>query len=470
MRNNKKLILVFAVIVTGMFPVYSQWTEEDIEAMLIKMVEVENPVRMPVLGIGTGYFNYYGNVNDAFRSYTLGQPGLRLNVSMFLTKETKKQLVRANMVFMTGNLTGTQRYVPKEPDDDAWLKNLNFKSNIYSFGVNFHYSFKPWIKGKFFEPFISAGIETLQFDTKANYYLNNDLNKPYYYWTDGTIRDGSEITNKDNAKIISRDYKYETDLRRDNKSGLGNYGQFTVAVPVDIGIDFNISYRVTLRAATSLHYAFTDLIDDKSSKAKNDDLPDYKGKKGNNMFTFSYLSLHLDLFSSRKLVKEYLNTVEIEDEDLEMKYNDQDGDGVPDWWDECPDTPPNVPVDDAGCPFDTDGDGVPDYLDREPNSRPGAIVDEWGVEITENTVVELLNADAIRRSDVETYLMMHKMQNRARRGQALPIPDKFKGLDSNGDGYISFDEILKTINDFFDGNSNFSPDEIEELNNFFFDQ
>jgi len=469
MGNNKKLILLIAVIVTRMFPAYSQFTEEEIEEMLTRMVEIENPVRMPVLGVGTGYFSFFGNVNDAFRSYSVGQPGYRINISMFLTKETKKQIVRANLVFMTGALSGSERYVPEKPDNDAWKKNLNFKSNIYSFGVNMHYSFKPWLKGKYFEPFISAGIETLQFDSKANlYHQKNEEGHdiPYYYWTDGTIRDGSQISNP-GANIITRNYKYETDLRTFTKDDLGKYSQFTVAVPVDIGIDFNVSYRITLRAATSLHYAFSGFIDGKSSKATE---PDFKGQKGNNMFTFSYLSLNMDLFSSRKLVKEHLLTVEIEDEDLDLKYNDQDGDGIFDWWDECPDTPPGVAVDENGCPFDSDGDGVPDYLDREPNSRPGAIVDEFGVEITERTVVKLLNTDAIRRSDVENYLLMHKMQNRTNRGEALPIPAKFKKVDTNGDGYISFDELMKTINDFFDGSSSYSPDEIKELKDFFFDQ
>ena len=463
MRKNKKIILVFAAIVVGLLPAYSQ-TEEEIEAMLTREVEIENPVRMPVLGVGTGYFSFFGNVNDAYRSYTVGQPGLRVNLSMFLSKEKKKQIVRANLFFMTGALSGTQRTVP----DTSIHKNLNFKSNIFSFGVNFHYSFKPWIKGTFFEPFISAGIETLQFDSKADY--NNADGLRYNYWPDGTIRDAAWDENNPVGKIISRDYLYETDLRHLNQSGLGKYSQFTVAIPVDIGIDFNVSPRITLRAATSLHYAFTGLIDDMSSKANNQDLPEYKGKKGNNMYTFSYLSLHLDLFSPPRTIKENLLSLELEDEDLDMKYNDQDDDGIGDWWDECPDTPPNVEVDEKGCPFDTDGDGVPDYLDREPNSRPGAIVDEFGVEISENTVVELLNAESIRRSDVATYLMMHKMQNRVRRGEALPMPDKFKRVDVNGDGYISFDELLKTINDFFDGNSNFTPNDIKELNDFFFEQ
>jgi Ca2+-binding EF-hand superfamily protein len=92
------------------------------------------------------------------------------------------------------------------------------------------------------------------------------------------------------------------------------------------------------------------------------------------------------------------------------------------------------------------------------------------VEINENMVIEILNTAAIRRSDVESYLMMHRMQNKARRGESLPIPDKFKRLDVNNDGYISFDELLKSINDFFDDSSTYSPDDINELIDFFFVQ
>jgi len=454
MKHLKKLILAFAGLAAGLFSAYSQTDEEDILRLLTREVEVENPVYMPVLGIGMGYFNFFGNVNDPFRTIT-GQPGYRINVSTFLGKS---HYFRANLTFMMGGLTGTQRYVPEKPDDD--FKNLNFKSDISSFGLTFHYSFKPLIRGKFFEPFISVGIETLQFDSKADYYYGD--HQPYYYWTDGTIRNGSEISNP-NAKIISRDFNYETDLRTETK---GDYNQFTAAIPVDIGIDFNVSNRVTLRAATSLHYALSNVIDGMSPKAQ---IPEYKADKGYNMYTFSYLSLHVDLFSSDKVKIVEDLFADIEDFDYSL-YDDEDGDGVFDFADECPGTPPGIPVDSIGCPFDSDGDGVPDYLDREPNSRPGAIVDEYGVEISEDMVMEILNAGAIRRRDVESYLMMHKAQNRARRTESLPIPEKFKSVDRSGDGYISFDELMRAINDFFDGSSGFSPDDIRELNEFFFEQ
>ena len=457
MKNLKKLILAFAGIVVGLLPVYSQSDEEEIEKLLRREVEVENPVYMPVIGVGTGHFNFFGNVNDAFRNYTVSKPGIRVNAAAFLGR--KNRYLRGNLVFMMGELSGTQRSVPDQ--DTSWYKNLNFKTSIYSFGMNIHYSFKPWLKGKFFEPFISAGIETLQFDTKGDYYNADGLR--YHYWPDGTIRDAG-------GNIINRDYLYETDLRSLNRTGLGKYGQFTLAIPVDIGIDFNVSDRVTFRLATSLHYTFSDLIDDMPSRSKPEPpYSDYKGKVNYNMYNFTYVSLHLDLFSSDKVKIVEDLFANIDDFDMAM-YDDQDGDGILDGWDQCPDTPEGVPVDSIGCPFDSDGDGVPDYLDREPNSRPGAIVDEYGVEINENTVVELLNVDAIRRSDVEMYLLMHKAQNKSRRGEYLPIPDKFKIVDANGDGYISFDELLKTINDYFDDISIYSPDDIRELNDFFFEQ
>lgn len=57
---------------------------------------------------------------------------------------------------------------------------------------------------------------------------------------------------------------------------------------------------------------------------------------------------------------------------------DSDNDGVEDKFDKCPDTPEGVVVDKSGCPVDTDGDGVPDYLDKCPGTHSGFPVDEKG--------------------------------------------------------------------------------------------
>tara|TARA_R110000787_G_scaffold8607_13_gene29286 strand:+ start:441 stop:2009 length:1569 start_codon:yes stop_codon:yes gene_type:complete len=62
---------------------------------------------------------------------------------------------------------------------------------------------------------------------------------------------------------------------------------------------------------------------------------------------------------------------------------DSDGDGVPDHLDECPGTPAGVKVNSRGCPLDSDGDGIPDYLDQCPQTRPGAAVNAQGCELSD---------------------------------------------------------------------------------------
>lgn len=57
---------------------------------------------------------------------------------------------------------------------------------------------------------------------------------------------------------------------------------------------------------------------------------------------------------------------------------DEDGDGVIDSKDKCPNTPKGVKVDSNGCALDSDGDGVPDYLDKCPGTPAGTVVDTDG--------------------------------------------------------------------------------------------
>ncbi len=57
---------------------------------------------------------------------------------------------------------------------------------------------------------------------------------------------------------------------------------------------------------------------------------------------------------------------------------DQDGDGVSDSLDVCPDTPLGAVVDEHGCPSDLDGDGVFEGLDECPDTPLGTPVDSHG--------------------------------------------------------------------------------------------
>ncbi len=67
---------------------------------------------------------------------------------------------------------------------------------------------------------------------------------------------------------------------------------------------------------------------------------------------------------------------------------DDDGDGIADESDECANTPPDVEVDENGCPLeaeapdpiavDLDADGVADEMDECLETAPGVVVDESG--------------------------------------------------------------------------------------------
>jgi len=61
--------------------------------------------------------------------------------------------------------------------------------------------------------------------------------------------------------------------------------------------------------------------------------------------------------------------------------SDADGDGVYDGLDGCPGTAEGTPVDAQGCPRDSDGDGVHDGADRCPNTPASAKVDAHGCPI-----------------------------------------------------------------------------------------
>lgn len=60
---------------------------------------------------------------------------------------------------------------------------------------------------------------------------------------------------------------------------------------------------------------------------------------------------------------------------------DSDGDGYPDSEDDQPFTPKNCEVDSRGVALDSDADGVPNCFDKEPNSAPGVLVDAKGITI-----------------------------------------------------------------------------------------
>ncbi len=435
MNGIKKCFFSLALIT---IPLVVIAQEDIIDDILNEEVMIDNPIYKPVISVGSGVFNFYGDVKNNFINPVIGDFAYKVNISTFVDP---KRFYKANFFFIYGQLSADQRSMT---DLD---QNLNFQTDIVDFGVNLEYNFDHiFKKRKTLRPFISLGIENIQFTPKGDLMIGKIPELKYQYSMDGTIRDN-------NGNIIHRDYDFETDLRRSNTE---KYSQNTFSIPIDAGLDFKISDRVTCRLGTSLHLTSTDFLDN------------VKGSDNNDIFTFSYFSLQFDLFSQPKtmIIEKMFAELEIDD----VMFDDEDGDFVMDPVDDCPGTPYGIVVDTLGCPLDGDMDGIPDYLDLEPNSAPGVWVDADGRTISEDAHLEKIlgRTEAMNRSDVRAYF--DTIGKGYVRKVVTVIPDKYKKVDTNKDGYISFEELLKAIDNYFDFKLDFKVEDIYELNNFFFEQ
>jgi len=442
------LLLLLAV------PSLLRGQENDFEEMLQRVDTVENPVYKPVLSFSYGTTNFRGDIRNNYLSAGTANPSFRINASTFVDH---KHYLRANFFFQYGQLNGATYSVLDI------TRNYNFSTDLNAIGVGIDYDFKPFISDDaLVRPYVAIGIENISFSAKGDLY-DADGNF-YYYWTDGTIRNVAEADNPVNSTLLYRDYTFETDLRKLERDeyGLGTYGQRSMAIPLEAGAQFRISDRFFFRAGLAWNYTFTDFLDNVAAEGTH-----LTGSKGNDSYVYSYVSLHFDLFSDPKT-----RTVELLYADIELDpvfYDDEDGDFVLDVADLCPGTPYGVEVDTLGCPYDRDADGVPDYRDKEPDSEPGVWVDDDGVTLTEEAELMRLHRDmAMERDEVKAYF--ESLKDNFIMVKAEKIPEKYLFLDVNKDGYISYEELLKAVDDYFEYKLEISLDELKEFNQFFFQQ
>lgn len=423
---------------------------EEIDVMkdyLTQEVEVEDPTYMPVFGLGAGVIQYMGDIKNTSRNPINGSLAYKLNIkAVYLDK---KHRFSVNIPVTMGNIIANQTSLTAG-------MNRNMKTTFTSVGFMFEYSFA-LIKTdgvKRLRPFISTGIAMApQMEVKTDYYSSKGIE--YNYWQDGSIRD-IPLSAPSNGQLLTRDFDYETPVQK----------KLTGIVPFEVGLDLFLSDRVHFRLSSTYNYCLSDLDGQIKEAGRRTQSISYSKK--NDAYLFTAASLHFDLFSDPKSFTVEKLLGEVEDYDYAF-YDDEDNDMVLDGADQCPQTPYGVTVDSIGCPFDADADGVGDYRDKEQMSAAGAIVDADGVEITDERIWANLNSEPMERSQVEIYLR-NASSSRGDRKAKVDIPEKFKKLDKDGDNYISFDEVITSIDSFFDFDSTLSTSDIYELNNFFFDQ
>ena len=329
----------------------------------------------PTVGLGVGMFKFYGDILDAkYGNPLVSNIGYDLHV-----KQQLNPFLTAKFYVLFGTVSANERSIDR---------NLNFRSALRVGGFSLMYNFDHILpKERIISPFISLGIESVEFHSKTDLY--DQYGNEYNYWSDGSIRNIAENDpNAANAIIIQRDYEFETDLREMNVDGFGKYAERTFAIPLGIGFKMHMTKNIDFTANTTYHITFSDYIDNITDESSGDRIGNQSGNGGNDKFLMTSFSVSYNFLKHKKdkKVKDVLG----EDIDyLAYDMEDEDGDGVIDFIDECPWTPAGVEVDDKGCPLDKDGDFVPNYKDDELESREGAVVNRTGVEMTDDMIYEM---------------------------------------------------------------------------------
>jgi hypothetical protein len=320
----------------------------------------------PQLSLGTGMFTFYGDIGSNHKGYhpTVSRIGYDLRLINPIN-----DYLDISFYVLFGQVSVSERTA---------TRNLNFNSHITTGGWTLNYNFKQLLKPeRNMDPYISFGIESMEFLSKSDMY---DANGVFYnYWSDGTIRNMVEgSVGSENATEIYRDYVYESDIRELDLDGFGKYSERTFAIPVEVGANFHITDRIKFRVGTSMHFAFSDLVDGVTVES----VGDRQGNKSNDKFLYSHFALSFD-FNSGKIDSVEVDKLPIFDDMEKLDSIDSDGDLIVDFVDLCAKTPEGILVDKFGCPLDKDLDGVPDYLDEEKETKPEAIVNEVGVTLSD---------------------------------------------------------------------------------------
>ncbi len=474
MRFWAVVILCFTLSLT----VRAQQEIDDdyLSILLAEEEEHSSAAFKPVIGFGVGNFSFYGDVTDYFKSPINGLTSYRFQISRNINKyidiefhgtlgkvggsvynaENTSTIDFSSCIDKTsGKFSAEQIEMYRKMgrfDVESMKAVANFRSQLFIGGVSVVYNFNHLLERKRpIHPYISLGVEFFQFASKGD--MLNSAGEPYNYWYDGTIRN-------DKGELIVRDYEYETDLRSLNLYGYGEYSKTSVAVPIDLGLNITVSDRVTCRFGSVAHLPFTDYVDN------------VKGGKSfwkNDIVLNTYVSLAFDLFSNDDEIAAVENFRNLKF--IVTDHQDEDGDGVDDFNDECPGTPKDVKVNQVGCPVDSDKDGVPDYLDKEEDTPFGSIVNTNGIRMTDAQIITLIyNPDAVGHNETRVYSATSEASGANESAKPKGIPDKFKSVDKNMDNYISHEELQQAIDLIFEGESNLTPADINELQDFFFEQ
>ncbi len=436
--KNKKLLLIVLLLACG--SINAQKTEKA------------KTKQLPSVALGAGILSFNGDIGNGanLSSFSRIRAGYNLTI-----EERIGKYIGVSLNGIYGKLSDSER---------SKDRNLNFESTIMQGDLNLVLHFDNDLifnRNSIFAPYLFVGIGYLKFDPYGDLKDKNDSS--YNYWSDGTIRDIAETDPlAPSASIIQRDYTFETQLT----DSATNYQRGTLALPIGGGFNLKVLRNLSVNVGATYYLTFSDWVDN--------------FKEGSNdKYFFANVSIQYTFGKEKDESDPIYNSVDFS----ALDKLDADEDGVNDGDDRCPGTPKGVKVNGRGCPDDNDEDGVPDYKDKELMTKKDALVDVNGVTLTDKMLADQqsqFDSLATERSELFnenpslSYLKdVEAKSTEARKtnpNAANSIPSALKPADKNNDGFISADEIANAIDMFFEGDSNFSVEKLNDLIDFFFEQ
>jgi hypothetical protein len=359
-------------------------------------------------GIGVLYFN--GNINRT--SSVTPFSTVRAGYS-FAIEERPVSFLGIQLDGMIGKLATSKR--SNNPDS-----NFNFQMNVFQgeLTINLHFDGLILKKDAVIAPFIYTGISYMSY---SNYADQKDANgNPYYYWTDGSIR--NEPQNAQDvitAKIVQRDYTYETFL---------NSGS-SINIPIGIGAKFRITENIAMNVQAANYYLF-------SNPGSLEGYKNVGTKSDSYLYAFATLEYHFTHHSST-----YVD---------ESRYT----------------------------AFTGDPTFIQDTVKHNTSSDMSAADEAAANEKATKNFLDTNNS--LSRQEAEEFwahpngkqltTIDKKNESGAKKYDYNKLPPRFRPADKNKDGYISSTEITQAIDEFFDGTSVMTIADINALIDYFFDQ
>lgn len=339
--------------------------QSEAQIIAVDTPENEGVLFRPKINLGTGVLTYMGDVGN------LNGMSRRSHLNWGQTVMLRNPIDDAfelNVFALFGTMTGEER---------LHTDHYNFSTSVRMGGLSLAYNFNHILpEERMITPFVSAGITTFEFNPKGD--RKDAFGRAYHHWTDGRVMSLPENhSNADNAIPLTQNRDYETDLRS-LENGNAPYSLRGISIPVSAGVDLELSSKFSLRLAAEYHFTNTDYLDGIAYNPATG-----QGLNRNDRFLYSSAGLTYNLHHTKN---PNANMYGDSPYALPSLENDEDGDGVADLYDRCPETPAGVQVDVNGCPVDSDGDGVPDYLDLEPDTKAGMPVNSDGIALTDDDI------------------------------------------------------------------------------------